>query len=629
MTVQISKLRHRGSYRVPKTGKKSPPVALGDLTPFKSLLVANSAKVLKPTALAKDILPQIQTLVPKKWLKSMSSVAGAIEDTNVHTAFFTYVEERPPSWARSSDIHDVLNHAVVVCRGKGKAKSHVAFFFSDNLVRDKTSATIAKRQGALAQLAAIPTATMNAAYVRGQLVTLWMSGTHRRVATKVDSKVISGSDLQYALDPLGDQSYFFTAARARPSGGIVGSAIGSAPRRSRLWVGPSHDWEDFSTAVALLFDLLVGATTPLANPLPILAEPLSDPASLPTVQGAYDLALIPPELIDPSSASPATHELRSRLEDVTLEGFAPNGPNLSVRVHHPVGTSVGSLDLTFSMTSQGHASWVVGNEIDNGTEPELFADVTSALEQRRAWLKVWYDSGHVLADERFWEGRFRDQRFTDFVWESLTGINIGKEKPTPAPTLATIGTQDSLFCWVKNHWTVPGSGIPPGRGWLACDDGANEKADFLHVDTVKGKPTLSLIHVKSSGSRDAGRGISVSDYEVVTGQAVKNLRWVDQAALAGGLAGKLADRIGDRVWHNGTSAAAAGFIAAVDALGADYNRNVVILQPRLRRTVVDAARATAAAPGFRRLQQLDTLLLGARANIVGLNARIYVIGEDS
>jgi hypothetical protein len=612
-----------------KVGKKPPPVSSEELTPFKSLLFASSAKALKPDGLTKDLLPQIQTLVSQRHLKSMSSMAGPYNDSNVYWAFFAYVEERPPSWARDSSVRDVSNHIVVACRGKEKAKNYVALFFSDTAVRDKASDKISRHKGSLGKLATIPGPIMNAAYVRGQTVTLWMSGTHRRVATKVDSKVISGTDLQYALDPLGDQSYFFTAARSRPAGGKIEGAIGSSPRKSRIWLGPSADWDDFSKDVGQLFEMLVSVTAPVANPLPILAEPLTDPAALPAVQDAYDIALIPPELIDPSDASPATHELRGRLEQVTLQAQAPNGANLSVRAEHPVGTQIGSLDLTFSITSEGKATWVAGNEGDAGTEPDLFGDVVDALQHRRSWLKVWYDSGHTLADEQFWEGRFRDQPFLEFHWENFAGFDVSKEKPVPHATVGTIGTQNSLFCWVKNRWVVPGSGIPIGHGWLACDDGSMEKADFLHIDTVNGIPTLSLIHVKGSGSREVGRGISVSDYEIVTGQAVKNLRWADQAVLAGDLAGKLAGRISDRVWHDSAPAAAPGFLDAVAALGANYNRNVVILQPRVRRTVVDAARVAAAGAAYKRLQQLDILLLAARASVISLNAKLYVIGEDA
>jgi hypothetical protein len=73
------------------------------------------------------------------------------------------------------------------------------------------------------------------------------------------------------------------------------------------------------------------------------------------------------------------------------------------------------------------------------------------------------------------------------------------------------------------------------------------KADFLHIETIGGKPTLSVIHVKAAGDESAGRGLSVSDYEIVTGQAVKNLRWVDRSALGDDLAKTLNSRIKEKV----------------------------------------------------------------------------------
>lgn len=605
-----------------------PAVLTGELTPFKSLLVARTEKPLKPDALANDILRQVQDLANGKWLKSMAAIAGPFEYPTLHAAFFTYVEERPPGWARGSDVRDRLNHVAVVCRGKANTKNLLAFFFSDNAVRDRVAGRISRKEGALGKLEAIPPATMNAAYVRGQAITLWMSGTHRRVATKVDNKVISGLDLQYALDPLEDQSFFFTAVRSRLSDSKLDLPVGSAPRRSRLWLGPSHDWDDFSKTVGRLLELIVGATEPLANPLPVLAAPLLRSADLAMIKDAYDVALIPPELLDPSGASPEILEQREQLAAVAFEPFAQHGANFSVRVQSPAGTLIGTLDLAFDIRSDGHASWTVENEAGNGADDDLFAQAADALKNRRTWLKAWYDSGHTLADQAFFEVRFRDQSFPNFFWVDLTGMDIAKEKPTPL-SAATIGAQDSLFCWVKNRWTVPGSDVAPGSGWLACDDGSMEKADFLHIDTIKGLPTLSLIHVKGSKSANPDRPISVSDYEVVTSQAVKNLRWVDQATLSGGLVGQLAGRIGDKVWHNGGPATAADFLNAVRGLGANYVRNVVILQPRARKAAVSAAReAPANGAVHQRLLQLDALLLGARANVVGLNANLFVIGED-
>src|SRR5262249_48177115 len=101
-------------------------------------------------------------------------------------------------------------------------------------------------------------------------------------------------------------------------------------------------------------------------------------------------------------------------------------------------------------------------------------------------------------------------------------------------------TTNSLFCWVLNKWAPnrkKGSGTY--QQWLGCDDGAHEKADFVCLEVVDGVPRLTLIHVKGvhtrnkTGAVSPQRAISVADYEVVVGQAVKNIRWLDRLAGQG------------------------------------------------------------------------------------------------
>lgn len=117
-----------------------------------------------------------------------------------------------------------------------------------------------------------------------------------------------------------------------------------------------------------------------------------------------------------------------------------------------MGTAIGTADLAFALAAGGRTSWTVSNEAPAGTNDELFQRVIRALGNRRSWLKAWYDSGHTLADEAFVEGRFRDQAFGGYLWNEFAGIDIGKGKPTPL-SRATIGAQNSLFCWVRNRWT--------------------------------------------------------------------------------------------------------------------------------------------------------------------------------
>ncbi|WP_261319183.1 hypothetical protein [Rhizobium leguminosarum] len=79
----------------------------------------------------------------------------------------------------------------------------------------------------------------------------------------------------------------------------------------------------------------------------------------------------------------------------------------------------------------------------------------------------------------------------------------------------------------------------------------NLSADFIHINDLVDPPELTLIHVKGSGSADVERGISVSDYEVVVGQAIKNLRHVDRGLLKEKLIANAVGVLQNAVWHNG------------------------------------------------------------------------------
>jgi hypothetical protein len=71
--------------------------------------------------------------------------------------------------------------------------------------------------------------------------------------------------------------------------------------------------------------------------------------------------------------------------------------------------------------------------------------------------------------------------------------------------------------------------------------------------------------VKGAHSDNVNREISVSAYEVVTGQAVKNLVWLDKQTLMKGLVDRA--RAAHFFWHNGLSASPATFMKAVEKSG--------------------------------------------------------------
>lgn len=252
-------------------------------------------------------------------------------------------------------------------------------------------------------------------------------------------------------------------------------------------------------------------------------------------------------------------------------------------------------------------------------------------------LTIYFDTGHTYSRGLFYETRFRDARFEDWEWVRMDRDNtlFKNEKPLDGRRFAVenIGNaNDKSVRPCRPSLAEHGCEGSPA-GWLVCDDGAMGSADFIHLDDARNPPELTLIHVKGSGSADAKRNLSVSDYEVVVGQAVKNLRHIDRGLLRDKLAANATGVLKDAVWHNGERQKnRKALLQVLKGLGSNLKTKVVVFQPRVRRSVFNAIRKkmdegkpTDAA--VRRMQQLDALLLGARADCFSLGASFAVVAD--
>ncbi len=90
-----------------------------------------------------------------------------------------------------------------------------------------------------------------------------------------------------------------------------------------------------------------------------------------------------------------------------------------------------------------------------------------------------------LRARNVYETRFRDAPFEVWRWARLNNIRLGAEKPLDGQKLLipNIGDDNdtSLFGFVARHWpNIDNEGQP--SGWLVCDDGSMDSADFIHFD---------------------------------------------------------------------------------------------------------------------------------------------------
>ncbi len=159
---------------------------LRNLQPFKSLLLAEIRGSDVQQKLAAITRKMIDLLEDRESVTDLVdgglNVAGANLD---ETAFFYYKEQLPTPWTDDPNFTDLINHLAVVCR----RRRQVAIYCSDPVLLGRVRKAIGakKKSGVLSQLAMIPVGRINAAFVSGETQALWLSGTHRRVASKPTS----------------------------------------------------------------------------------------------------------------------------------------------------------------------------------------------------------------------------------------------------------------------------------------------------------------------------------------------------------------------------------------------------------------------------------------------------------
>jgi hypothetical protein len=610
------------------------PLQLDDLHPYQSFLLTRSSG--KVRQLDRDLVKRVLLGVAE--VLELDAAGGsrfvrnridATEDKGLKlaTGALHYVHTKQAAWSADRTIIDQLNHLVFVAQ-RGPL---VAFHFSEAQWKARIAmALYNKSPQTFADLEVIPAGILNAAFVDGDTKTLWLSGTHQQARWKADNKVLTGIDLRDALDRIEDQTYHFTAARCRSDLG-TGSSVtaGVSPGKSQVWIGTSRDIEEFLNSTNLLFDRIKATSTPNDHPLPVLATAIND---LINVEHVYAIAVVPSELEEDAQNDQSRALLHERY--ATLSHFD------ILRAKGAEATAAVYLDqvllgeMTFRLVEkQSRIGLDVFGSEDSPASAAEFAEFARFCGGR-GHVKIWFESGHTFVGGRVYSARFHDVAFDEMQFETFSTFDITKEKPAAG---MSIGVDDSLFCWVVNEWASRRRNTNVIEQWLGCDDGSHEKADFvcLELDPNGGHPKIVLLHVKGvhvgkkNGSAVAARAVSVADYEVVVGQAIKNIRWLDRMMAIDGQTDKYENEVRDRVkyaWKDGAVISPMEFANAIRVnLNRPYDSEVVVIQPQATN---EALRTATTGTKLLRKQQLHILLNQARTAANNVGAKFSVISQS-
>ena len=482
------------------------PVA-SSLAPYGSFLVAHSGSMTLDTAwLANEVF---QVIVAG--IDDGGGVCEVVEEFpllhpvgSLEFLCLYYTELRPVPWlVRGEALRDKLNHLIVVIK-KGQ---FVAIYISDAGRKMVIQNALALHH--FADCGPVDESVLIRAYIENQkLLTLWLGGTHRSVPVKPNSKVLAGDDLAEAIEPFGDSTFI---------AGAVRTAIGGVSlKRSGVWIGPTRDWNAFvKIADDLLNKLAASHATTGSAPVTVHAGLARRLNSFAGVFGAYHLEWASHDTLQGERRGQMLAALAEKFEigPVQISTNATNAAAHEVKfeVHCIESNSIFIVTLRPEFDGNDVAITVIA-------PPGELVDFVGAIEGDAELLRVFYDSGHTLANASLSHAAIQDREFTGFRFKDFSPpgekYDVKMEKPegNPSPIANILTTGDeSLFKWIYKEGLgqLNLSQPIPGVCWLYCDDRAGEVADFVHVDLKSnGAPRITLIHAKGASNKSANRRVA-------------------------------------------------------------------------------------------------------------------------
>jgi len=589
-----------------------------NIAPYLSILMGVKSDQKQPC----DIHPNII-----KILKDDSSNEIVISDSKkefigeiAEVTFTPYRLLKSPSWLKGHEALDVEHHVFV----SFNVNNYYGFYFSEKGKKDEIREYFNSKS--LPNVNPVSINHLNGNFINeDKIKMLWLTGIHGKNNFKADSKVLGGDSVADTLDPLIDQSYMMSAVRTEALNNAK-TTIGINPFKSSIWRGPCKDWQTFENRVIEILDLLSSNVKQTSDPISILSYPIP---SCDDLDEPYDFSLIDYEFFPEEDGQHRKDLLRKLQYDYTVE-LQPsfNGSDILLDIYY-LGSKVGDVTLE-PLINDYQVSFNIKSQ--NPIKKSQFNEYIKIIRYPEI-IKCWFESGHAIINGMIFKTGYQDVTYGQFLWADFEDYNLKKEKPGKSPIkpeLDKIGQEKSLFCWVKNRWN--GDWLEPStfnttetpKGWLYCDDGAGEKADFIHLTKYEGINLISLIHVKAAKSDSNKRRISVGAHDVVLNQGVKNLRYCMRKNLTVDLQERLDNSASKECWFNGKPAKAEDFInelANIHGVSKSKTR-VIIVQPHTRKKTYENTSNSNSK------KQLDVLLVSAENAIRSSGAEFHIIGIE-
>ncbi len=144
---------------------------------------------------------------------------------------------------------------------------------------------------------------------------------------------------------------------------------------------------------------------------------------------------------------------------------------------------------------------------NNNNERRIKNDLVEYLNKQNNFTII-FSKGLAYRNGAFWEDNRLKKRYTKSILENWTTVDIRKES-----SKTTKAGKTNILTYLETKYLND-----PDTEILINDDGANEVADLIWVTNK----SIILIHAKYSSGDNVG--LRVGDLQIVTSQAIKNLK---------------------------------------------------------------------------------------------------------
>ena len=346
-------------------------------------------------------------------------------------------------------------------------------------------------------------------------------------------KMFAGSSIESGLRGTDTAQTALGHAMAQVAGGSGAFTAGVSTGKSKYWetrYTPLRMYEDFVADLATRYWFPTVAPSGPLLPQINRGQRLVTWPQAAVLAAAIDYALIGTEWTIDGAGSLDLADLLAGAEALAqgaLPQSAPDRLPLALLLSDGTGMVVvwtGEADLLGVVTSTGQPATARRGH-------STVVDIADMLTERPP--TVFFADGVTVRGTELFPApstvtTLPDGLVVPHVW---TGVDIGAETHARA---AARGLGISVHEWIESH--LAGRPLRGTARWILCNDGPGEIADHIVIEEMpSGQVQVDLGHSKFAGGAP---GVRVTDFEVVTAQAIKSRRWPTDRQLW--------SRLGDR-----------------------------------------------------------------------------------